>query len=283
MHRVLGLVVFVLVLAAIPSQARAGGTNVAVAATAGHVWVTTGFDVVELDTRSGRIQRRIPTRYPFPLELGLSDGNVWVSSVEDAFVAGAVTRIPFAAGPVTQALVLPSRPVYSLAVGSGTTWALVGPWRSARLVAIDQATGQTTTEPIRGVGWIAADNTGETAGLFAVTSDGRAVKLGPGGRRVWTAATGRIESPLTVGLGSVWAASGTALYRLNPNTGAVQATIPIESIAASLAVGGGRVWVTALREPRGSVQLPTARNRPHGKSSRGGDDSRRPRRRHLVW
>jgi hypothetical protein len=70
--------------------AVAGGTQVAVVAVAGRVWVTSGFDVVKLDASTGRIMRRNKTRYPFPIEIGASDGNVWVSSVEDGFVSGAI-------------------------------------------------------------------------------------------------------------------------------------------------------------------------------------------------
>ncbi len=242
------LLVLASVGAALASEARAGGTNVAVAAAAGHVWVTTGVDVLELDARSGRVERRVSTRYPFTLELGLSDGNVWVSSVEDGFTAGAVTRIPWPAGRVSHPLVLPSRPVYSLAVGSGTTWALVGPWRSTRLAAIDQATRRTTLHPIRDVGWLAADDTGLTPGLFGVTTTGKAIRINSDGTRAWTAETGRIESPAVVGIGSVWAASRDTLYRLDPATGDVQARIRIANSAATLAIGGGRVWMIAFRE-----------------------------------
>lgn len=253
MRRVAILLCGAFVVAGLASDAHAGGTNVAVAATAGHVWVTTGVAVLELDARSGRVERRVLTRPPFALELGLSDGNVWVSSVESGFTAGGVTRIPFDAGPVTHPLVLPSRPVYSLAVGSGTTWALAGPWGTTRLAAIDQASGRTTFHPIRGVGWLAADDTGETRGLFGVTDKtGKAIRINVDGTTAWTAGTGRIESPVAVGLGSVWAASREALYRLDPGTGRIQARIPIPSSAATLAIGGGRIWMIAFRETRAS-------------------------------
>jgi hypothetical protein len=239
-----------LALACLAANAHAGGTNVAVAATAGQVWVTNGTDVLELDARTGRVERRVPARYPFTLDLGLSDGNVWVSSVEGGFTSGAVTRIPFEAGRVTHPLVLPGRPVYSLAVGNVTTWALVGPWGSTRLVAIDQATRRTSIHPVDGVDRLAADDTGETRGLFGVTTDGTAVGIDADGAPAWTATTARIESPVVVGMGSVWASSREALYRLDPRTGHVQARIRIASAAATLAVGGGRVWMIAFRETR---------------------------------
>ena len=235
-------------LVGLPSAALAGGTQVVVAAVAGRVWVTTGFDVVKLDASSGRVERRNNTRYVAPIDIGVSDGNVWVSSVADGFTSGAVTRIPFEAGRVTQPLVFPSRPVLALAVGSGTTWALVGPWASLRLAAIDQATSKTRLTPIRDVGWIAADNTGETPGLFGVTMKGKAIRIASNGAAAWTATTDRIESPVAVGLGSVWAASRTDLYRLDAVTGRVQAKIPVKDAAAELTVGAGYVWMVSFRE-----------------------------------
>ena len=248
MRRLTLALLLALPLACLPADAHAGGTNVAVAATAGHVWVTNGTNVLELDARTGRVERRVSARYPFTLDLGLSDGNVWVTSVEDGFTSGAVTRIPFEGGRVTHPLVLPSRPVYSLAVASGTTWALIGPWGSTRLAAINQATRRTSIHPIHDVGWLAADDTGETPGLFGVTMKGKAIRIDAEGGRAWTATTGPIESPLVVGMGSVWAASREALYRLDPRTGRVQARIRIPSAAATLAIGGGRVWMIAFRE-----------------------------------
>lgn len=247
---------FVLVLAAVfavgvvglSSVALAGGTQVVVAAVAGRVWVTTGFDVVKLDATTGRVMRRNRVRYPSPIDLGVSDGNVWVSSVEGGYTAGAVTRIPFEAGRVTQPLVFPSRPVLALAVGSGTTWALVGPWSSLRLAAIDHATSKTTLTPIRDVGWMAADNSGETPGLFGVTMKGKAIRIANTGAVAWTADTQRIESPPVVGLGSVWAASRTSLYRLDALTGRVETKTPVKDASAELAVGGGYVWMVRFRE-----------------------------------
>ena len=231
--------------------AVAGGTQVAVVAVAGRVWVTSGFDVVKLDASTGRIMRRNKTRYPFPIEIGASDGNVWVSSVEDGFVSGAITRIPFEAGRVTQPLVFPSRPIFSLAVGSGTTWALVGPWASLKLAAVDQATGQARIRPLRTrIGSIAADNVGETPGLFGVTAKGQTVRLDGSGRIAWLAKTDTIEAPAAVGFGSVWAASRSGLYRIGARSGRVEAKIPIRGAAVELTIGGGYLWMISYREAK---------------------------------
>ena len=63
--------------------------------------------------------------------------------------------------------------VLSLAVGSGATWALVGPWRALRLARIDQATRRVTYSRVRrDVGWLATDNTGLTPGVFGLAQGG---------------------------------------------------------------------------------------------------------------
>jgi hypothetical protein len=253
MGRLLGLLAAgcVAALVCFVGSAFAGGTQVAVVAVAGRVWLTSGFDVVKLDAFIGRIMRRYKTRYAFPIEIGASDGNVWVSSVENGFVSGALTRIPFEGGRVTQPLVFPSRPLLSLAVGSGTTWALVGPWASLSLAAVDQATRKAILSPLRTrIGWIAADNVGDTPGLFGVTAKRQAVRLDRSGRVLWRAQTDTIQSPPAVGLGRLWVASRTALYGIDPASGLVETQIRICSAAAELAIGGGYLWMISLRETK---------------------------------
>src|SRR5262249_15266195 len=188
------------------------------------VWVTSGFDIVKLDETSGRVLGRYRTRYPFPIELGASDGNVWVSSVENGFVSGALTRIPLGAGRTTHPLVFPSRPLLSLPVGSGTTWALVGPWASLRLAAVDQASRRITLARLRkAVGWIAADDTGATPGLYGVTLRGAVVRLDPVGRPIWTASTGILENPPAAAPRDVSAPRRGRVQRLGAAVGRLQA------------------------------------------------------------
>ena len=49
------------------------------------------------------------------------------------------------------------------------------------------------------------------------------------------------------GLGKLWVASRTGLYRLNATTGQVEARIAVKGAAAELAVGGGFVWLLSFR------------------------------------
>jgi len=246
-------VLFVAAAAAVLAPcAQAGGTQVNVAATAGRVWVTTGYDVAELEASSGRMLRRIRTRYPSPIEIGVSDGNVWVSSVENGFTAGAITRIPFEPWrPARSPLVLPSRPVFSLAVGSTATWALVGPWRSLRLARIDHATRHVSYARLRhDVGWLAADDTGGTRGVFGLTDRGAVLRVdaAAGVRTFATVPDG--AAPPAVGLQSVWVPGRGALYRLDARTGRALGRIVVPDLVSQVVVGGRYVWLLTFRPTR---------------------------------
>jgi hypothetical protein len=221
------------------SRSWAGGPPVELAATGGRVWVTTGTGVAELDAFSGKVMRTIRARYPFTIRVGVS--------VENGFVSGAVTRVPFEERRrATSPVVMPRRPVLDLAVGSGVTWALAGPWERLRLLAIDQATGRSRSVPIRhDLGWIAADNTGATPGLFGMAGN-RVVRVRPDGTTRtlgWLRPVGR---PV-VALGSLWVPTPTQLVRLDPVTGRVEGSVAMPMAGSELAVGGSAVWMLRLR------------------------------------
>jgi hypothetical protein len=236
------------------SPAHAGGTTVDVVATANRVWVTTGTSVVELDATTGRVLFRIKTRYPYPIDIGLSDGTLWASSVANGFVSGAVTRSPFDSSSTRHALVLPHRSVLALAVGSGTTWALVGPRDSPRLAAIDQASARVTLTPVsRELAWIAADNTGGTRGLYGLTRQGRLVRMTANAGFGWRAALGGIVAP-AVADGSAWVASRTSLYRVDADTGRTKARAPIVGLPLHLAVGEGFVWSLSVKRTKSDLR-----------------------------
>ena len=265
MHLALAALGVWCLLGIVATAAQAGGTRVSVAATAGRVWVTTASsDVAEIDASSGRVLRRVRTRYPFPLDVGVSDGNVWVSSVENGFVSGAVTRIPFEAWrAVDVPLVMTSRPVLGLAVGSGVTWALAGPWKRLSLVFIDQVTRRTSLVPVRhDLGWIAADNTGETSGLFGVAGDEVVLVRRDGRSRIL--ARIRPVAPPVVAEGQRVGRLGDRLYRLNASTGAEQGSVAVRMAGAEIAVGGGFVGLLRLRPSSGATSYELLKIDAHG-------------------
>ena len=135
----------------------------------------------------------------------------------------------------------------ALAVSSSTTWALVGPWQSLRLASIDHVTQKVRTRPVRDVGWLAADNTGLTKGLFAVTQ-----KRGVLERLdvlSWTAHTARIAIPPAVGVGSVWVATAHRVWQVDPASGRTHGSVQFGGSPVQLVADGGYVWLLALARP----------------------------------
>lgn len=239
------LLIALLALAAAP-LARGGGQQVAVVAGAGRVWATDGPQVFELDAARGRVLRRVAVRYPFAVALAAAGGDVWALSVEDGFVAGALTRIPSGARRGTDALV-PGRPVYEVAADGRFVWALLGPHDRQRLARIDVATGRIRLRRVaRRAGLLAADPSGRVRGLFA-TVGAQLVRYGDDGsarRLAWVGAAGRPA----VGLGSVWVPHGDTLLRIDPAGGAVEGRVRVAGAGWLTATVGGRsLWALEWR------------------------------------
>lgn len=233
------LVAALLALAAAPA-AHAGGTPVSVAATAGRVWAVDANSVVELDASTGRVLHRVRTRYGFATEVALSDGNVWVSSVDNGYTAGAVARVPFESSRGSDPLVLPQRPVFSLAVGDRATWALVGPWPHARLARIDLATRRVRYLPSHGASWLAGDGSVVVAttahALLRIADDGSATTL----------AAVTAAAPPAVDGGIAWVPEQKQLDRFDVRTGRLLGSVRLPGLADSVAIGGGFAWTLVL-------------------------------------
>lgn len=245
--------------------AHGGGTNVAIAATANRVWVTAGSRVIELDATSGRVRSRVPTRYPYPLALALSDGNVWAASVANGFVSAAVSLIPFDGPRASTPLVERDRPVYDLAVTSEATWALVGPWHDLRLARIDHSTRRVARFDVRDdVAWLAGDSTGRLRGLVALTRSGDLVRIDDRGTPRPLAAVAGAAAPPAVAFGSIWVPTRSSLLRVDGRTGRTLGRVSVPH-ALSVTSGGGFVW--ALEAGLGSLRL--VKIDPHGPAIAG--------------
>ncbi|HET7146774.1 MAG TPA: hypothetical protein VFI10_06180 [Gaiellaceae bacterium] len=268
--------------------ARADGTESnAIAATANRVWVAAGASVVELDATTGRRLFRVGLRYPYALSLGLSDGNVWATSVTNGFGSGALSRIPFD-GSRAATVLAGRRPPFDLAVAARATWALVGPWRALALARVDHVSLRVAWFPLATpLAWLAGDYSGRLPDLVAVTRAGRLVRVDDAARlhplsrvratarpalafgTVWTptrrglaavdAGRARIRGRAPVakvvavvaGGGAVWAlaANGRSLARVEPRTLGVTARVRLPARVAALAYGNGAVWLATVGSP----------------------------------
>lgn len=207
----------------LPSSALAGGSNVAVVSAGTAVWITAAPWTLAVDSRSGRIRRRVPVANAYPIELARGGGAIWVGSVENGFVAGAVTRI-------------------------GAAWAIVGPWRRARLVRIDFATGRTRAVPLAAGRPQALAGDGTTA--VVVTSGGRLYRL-TRGAPVPVGVVPRTALPLAADRDGVWVASGGSVSWVDLRDG--RSRVILEGVVADLAVYGGEAY--ALRSRPAGMEL----------------------------
>jgi hypothetical protein len=135
---------------------------------------------------------------------------------------------------------------------------LVGssPEMATTLYAVDGATGALTDQKIQMVvdAIDSADGAVWLAGSIfpdGMTGVPGVAKFDPANKELTTTEIPAEAGSIAVGSGGVWAATGTGeegatLYRIDPATGEVAATIPLGEMAGSVKVstGAGAVWVT---------------------------------------
>jgi hypothetical protein len=237
-------------LAGAPAAA-AGGNPVQLAAGGGAIWTCSDAGVIELDARSGRVLRRPVVGPAYPLQVALGSGAAWVAAVENGFTAGALTRIDLATGRTSTRLRLESGPVFAVAAGRGTVWALVGPTSHAQVTRVDPRSGRRaglvrgTVQPSS----LAAD----ASGVWIADAGGRLLHARSGARRARTVLRLRARSAgppaLALGLGSAWASDGRTLLRVDERTTRTRARVRLPGTPTALAAGRGAVWAILFRPP----------------------------------
>jgi hypothetical protein len=220
--------------------AGAGGIQLELLGAGRSLWVVNGSQVLRVDASDGRVLARPRVGGSYPLELALGGGAVWVSSVENGFVAGALSRIDLATGRVTTALRVRDGIVGDVAFAGGSAWALVGPTDSARLVRVDAATGRrvASLRAGRSPAWMAADESS-----VWVSDPARALlRVDPRTGRVRTVLRSSGVGPVTAGFGDAWVEDRHTLARVGGRTGRVIARVPLAASVLSLAAGPHAVW-----------------------------------------
>jgi ABC-type branched-subunit amino acid transport system substrate-binding protein len=176
-----------------------------------------------------------------------ADGTVWRVDAESR----ATLRIPVRGSPT------------GVAAGSGSVLVANGPEHS--LASVDPATGTVTfVEPLAGdaIGNVAVA-AGAAGVWFADATEGTAAQLA-GALRGGGAAAAQIRIPadatsfltayesfdgLAVGRGAIWAVGDTfdrTLWKLDPRTRRVVASVKLPFVPGSVAAGAGAVWVSSL-------------------------------------
>lgn len=214
----------------------------------GALWVS-GFGVVDrIDPASERVVARIRTpRTEDYSHVAAGLGSVWVTGD-----GGVVYRIDPRADQVVVVVHLAGS-VQGIAVGAGRVWVARIRQGPGELLRINPVTDRVAGAPVK----VGRGPVHVIYGLHAIwvqnTSPSSVMRVDPATGHVATISEADVGSPgfsagaIATGYGSLWSAYGGALKRLNPETGAILASIPIPR-AEAIAIGGGEVWV--LSAPR---------------------------------
>lgn len=249
---VLAVIACYLAAGAAGSSAVVGGPPVSLAFADGVVWATLNAGAVAVDARSGRILRQIRTHFRYPTNIGASGGTVWIASVTNGYIHGALDRVHNTTAGGQRSFVFPHHPVMSIAVGRRFVWALLGPWKSVQLIRIGNASRKSikTAQPTRVV-QIVADARGSQVGAFGVSKNGEVVAF-HGTARTTETPVAKLPagvSALTVAADGVWLASRHTLYRAPLVPGKVK-QLSVTGLPLQMVEGEGYLWLLSSLQPR---------------------------------
>jgi hypothetical protein len=232
------------------ASARAGGVPVQLAATGNTVWAVSDSGLSAFDTRRKTLVVVVPrTPYPYTTRLVVSGRSVWVASIANGYISGAVSRIDARTQRATTMLRLPHQPVWDICAGGGLVWALYGQGNNTRLARFGPAAHPHLQALHARANWCAADK----SGVWITTADGRLLHADPKTDAV--ASFAKIPGAFTIeaGGGSVWVAAGAGVAHFDEHTRRVQ-TFATGSTVEALAIGANRVWaLTTNRRGRSTL------------------------------
>jgi YVTN family beta-propeller protein len=224
----------------VASRWRVAGAHLDVLPTSRGVWVVSeGGDVLRLDARTGRVQRRLHGGAD-PSFVQSCAGAVWVSN----FRGSVLRRINAATGRLAREVKVGSGAA-GLACTDMTLWIarydrgvvlrLAG---SSKPKVAFRAAGATDVLAVAGSVWAAASEVVRLR-LAAAPAPSQSVKVG--------------SQPVTVtaGAGYVWVSNygdGT-VSRINPATNRVVKIIPLNESPYGIAYGAGAIWVSSFSDP----------------------------------
>jgi ligand-binding sensor domain-containing protein len=221
--------------------ARAGGVPVQMAVAGDTLWATSDAGLSVVDLRGGRILRRPATTYPYAMWVA-AGGVVWVGSITNGYLAGAVDRF----GPHGRTTGIRSRhgAVYALAYGAGRIWA------TFELNGDTVVRGAERPVTLAGApGWVAADARGlwtaDEHGLWLVRPDGRVFRV-PGAPPS--------TSPVAAGDGSVWELTRRRVLRYDAASRRLRGVETFAGYPILVAAAHGREW-TVVENGDGSELL----------------------------
>ena len=193
--------------------------------------------IVRLDPRS----RKIVQTYGLPStpeRLAVGGTTVWVGNDFSGTISRIVTRFSFLSEPMRL------RPgVRGLVAMAATPTELWLGFQDGSVGVFDPATLRERGT-LRELGSPSEIALGAGSAWVAQTVSGEITRIARQGVKVETTFTVRNGAPeIAFGVGALWAASGGQLYRFDPNTNTIAASVPVGAPASAIAAGGDTVWV----------------------------------------
>jgi hypothetical protein len=213
------------------------------------VWIVGTSGVTRVDAGSDRVLARIDV--PGTGDHGriaAGEGSVWVTApdLRGDGSRGNLVRIDPSTNEVV-ATIHVGGPIGGLGVGGGWVWVSrpeAGPGTLFRIdpetnrVVDDVQVGTSPGQPVYAGGYVWVPSTDRSFSN---------VKVDPGSGRVVDEVSGPPVS--AAGDGSLWAIGDDAVVRLDPVSGAIRSTIPIER-ASAVEVDGSTAWVVVMARSR---------------------------------
>jgi hypothetical protein len=169
-------------------------------------------------------------------------GAVWIASISNGYLSGAVDRIDLATQRRTTPIRSPHLAVYAIAFGGGVLWAWLGSAQQSRaslIERVDAAGRRLRTLRLPGrPGWMAASASGlwftEGHGLEFI--DRRTLSISAIG------GVAAVSAPLAAGFGAIWVAGHGQVLRVDQPTRRVSGQVKLTPTPLLLATGDRCLW-----------------------------------------
>lgn len=210
-------------------------------AAAGSVWTTNSIErrLVRIDPATTTVSARIPLKGNSPLGITSGAGSIWVGNRNSA----TVTRVNPVTNKVVKTIKVGFGP-YALASGAGSIWvsnessgsvSRINPKRNRVVKTIKVGGGPNGLVVAFGALWV-ADYRG-----------GRVLRVDPRTNRVTAKLKLEHADWITPTADALWVSSETnSVYRLDPETLAITATVPVGQNPLASTVIGNELWVPNL-------------------------------------
>jgi len=234
---------------AVSAQVSIGPGITDVASGFGSVWTTGNTGVARVEPSTHTVIAEVPVAGTGDYShIAVGEGSVWVTAPElrPDGSRGTLVRIDPASNTIAASIHI-GGPIQDVAVGAGSVWVTRPEGRSSTILRVDATseqvvgtvpTAESAGSVVFGEGSLWVTNTGGTGSVARIDPATEAV-------------VDTLDAPSVqaVGDGSLWGVTGDSVLRIRPDSGTVEATIPVPR-AQEVAVFGSSVWV--LAGPRSS-------------------------------